>query len=107
MISNGSDPARRGRGNLLRLGDPEQHFWLVRSVARVMDVNIGEAVMRGDLECEDYRAMVNRCRQCLLVKACQDWLARSCGHADVPPEGCVIATDLNRLKTITTTKGAY
>ncbi|MFU8883336.1 MAG: DUF6455 family protein [Rhodobacterales bacterium] len=110
MISNGSDHRRRETlqtGVVLRLGDPDRHFWLVRSVARVMGLNLGAAVARGDLGRSDFRNMVNRCRTCPRVDRCESWLAASGGICATPPPGCAVAPDLTRLKQLTPNKGAH
>lgn len=108
MISGASDRSggEARMGVVVGLGDPDRHFWLVRSVARVMDLDLGAALGRGDLHRDDYRAIVNRCRTCPLVEACQNWLAFSGGRADMPPPGCLIAADLDKLKRKTSSKGA-
>ena len=110
MFSQGADH-RKGdapeTGVILRLGDPDRHFWLVRSVARVMSLNLGAAVARGDLEREAYRGIVNRCRRCPLVAQCESWLAASGGLSATPPPGCAVASDLERLTELTTSKGAH
>ncbi|MFD1196363.1 DUF6455 family protein [Seohaeicola saemankumensis] len=92
---------------ILHLGDPDRHFWLVRSVARVMGISLGEALLQGAMEQDACRRMIDRCRTCAVVRACHDWLAESSGRADAPPPGCVISTDLNRLKCMTRSKGAH
>ena len=110
MISNGSDQAgslRARSGVVLPLGDPDRHFWLFRSVARVIGLNLGEAVSQGTLEREDYRAIVNRCRTCPMVSSCEAWLAASGGSASTPPQGCLVAADIERLRLLTTQKGAH
>jgi hypothetical protein len=108
MIWGGADRSGTGSrmGVLARLGDPDRHFWLARSVARVIGLDLGAAVTRGDLPCDDYRAIINRCRTCPVVEACQNWLGSSSGHAEAPPPGCLIAGDLARLKCRPSTKGA-
>ena len=107
MISGGADRSDKEArmGVVVGLGDPDRHFWLVRSVARVMDLDLGAALACGDLHRDDYRAIVNRCRTCPLVAACQNWLAFSGGQADVAPPGCLIAAELDKLKRKTTRKG--
>jgi|GEM_PF-313826 len=110
MISKASDcaePAQPQGGEIRTLGDPDRHFWLLRSVARVIGLNLGAAFTSGDLEREAYRAIVNRCRTCAIVGACEDWLASSGGSAAAPPPGCLVAADMERLKRITKTKGAH
>jgi hypothetical protein len=93
-------------GIVARLGDPDRHFWLARSVARVIGLDLGAAVTRGDLPPGAYRAIINRCRTCSMVDACQDWLGESGGQADAPPAGCLIAGELNRLKRTQPSNGA-
>jgi hypothetical protein len=93
-------------GVMLGLGDPSRHFWLARSVARVMGLDLGEALARGALPRAEYRAMIDRCRSCALVDACQNWLAASGGQAEAPPPGCRITAELIALKHRTSTKGA-
>ncbi|MCF3593112.1 DUF6455 family protein [Rhodobacteraceae bacterium LMO-12] len=63
--------------NVLPLGDPVMHFWLTRSAARAMGINLSEAMAEGKLTAEDYTAMVTNCRQCAFVEECQSWLATS------------------------------
>jgi hypothetical protein len=108
MIWGGTEYSETGTrmGVLGRLGDPDRHFWLARSVARVIGLDLGAAVTRGDLPSDGYRAIINRCRTCPVVEACQDWLGTSGGHAEAPPPGCLIAGELDRLKHKTSTKGA-
>jgi hypothetical protein len=54
------------------LGDPVRHFFLTRSVARVMGLNLSEAIQRGVLAPEDYAEMVADCSACALVSACRN-----------------------------------
>lgn len=91
---------------VLRLGDPDRHFWLVRSVARVMDLNLGATVASRHLDRDGYRALVNRCRTCDVVEGCESWLAGSATVTDTSPPGCVVAPDLEKLKRMTKDKGA-
>ncbi|MGR3507065.1 MAG: DUF6455 family protein [Paracoccaceae bacterium] len=92
---------------MLPLGDPDRHFWLFRSVARVIGLDLARAVSQGMLERENYSAIVNRCRTCPMVAACETWLATSSGSAATPPQGCLVAADIAQLKTMTKSKGAY
>ena len=111
MPSSPTDLADMMRGEqgcvILHLGDPDRHFWLVRSVARVIGVSLGQAMVQGVIEQDECRQMINRCRTCALVGACEAWLAESGGRADAPPPGCVISTDLNRLKHVMRHEGAH
>ena len=79
------------------LGDPARHFWMTRSVARVMGVNLSEAMRSGRLEPDQYAAMVTRCRGCALVEACEHWLATRTGLSSAPPPGCCNGVLLGRL----------
>ena len=63
------------RSNEIALGDPATHFWLTRSAARAMGVNLSEAMAAGQLTAQGYSEMVTKCRGCGVVEACQNWLA--------------------------------
>lgn len=81
-------------------GDPGLHFWLTRSVAKVMGVSLSEEMARDRLSAQDYASMVSACRQCVLVKSCQCWLGDQKAFAKTPPPGCVngdIMQNLARL----------
>ena len=79
------------------LGDPARHFWLTRSVARVMGVNLSEEMATGRLTAQDYAQMVTQCRQCPHVARCEEWLSGwQSGASDGPP-GCSNTPLLTRL----------
>ncbi len=80
------------------LGDEARHFWLARSVARVMGLNLGDQMRRGNLRAEEYEVMVAACRGCALVEQCEKWLAEPRGSAGLPPPGCRISGPLIRLR---------
>lgn len=83
----------------LTLGDPARHFFMTRSVARVMGLNLNEAMKTGSLAPDTYAGMVTRCRGCALVTACESWLAKQTSLTPTPPPGCcnsTILTDLRR-----------
>lgn len=80
-----------------RLGDPATHFFLTRSVARVMGVNLSEAMAEHELSAADYAEMVNRCRQCQKVATCQEWLGQKRTRPAEAPEHCCNADILRRL----------
>lgn len=63
------------KDNVLHLGDPALHFWMTRSMARAMGVNLSEAMAEGKLSSQDYSDMVTTCRKCAFVEGCQQWLA--------------------------------
>ncbi len=48
---SGADPSAQSAqtAQIVYLGEPDRHFWLLWSVARVMGVNLGETVTRGRL----------------------------------------------------------
>lgn len=81
-----------------RLGDPSLHFFLTRGVARSLGIGLGDALRSGALSPDAYAGMVTRCQKCALVDGCQDWLARSHGYRDTPPEGCPNAPGLLALR---------
>lgn len=80
------------------LGDQARHFWMARSVARVMGLNLAEQIDTGRLRPEEYQVMVAACRGCALVEQCEKWLATHCDLAKMPPPGCRISAPLTRLK---------
>lgn len=81
------------------LGDIERHFWLSRSVARSIGVNLSNAMADKRLSSEEYTMMITRCRAQGCHEACQRWLAAQTGdRPNTPPEYCAIADILKRLK---------
>lgn len=79
------------------LGDAELHFWLTRSVARVMGVNLSEALAHGRLDAHGYAALVTACRQCENVERCTAWLAMQRTCTRTAPPDCVNAPVLQPL----------
>jgi len=80
------------------LGEIERHFWLTRSVSRVIGVNLSEAMAEKRLGPEEYTSMVTHCRAAGCHEACQRWLAAQTGtHPVGPPEYCAHADLLARL----------
>lgn len=79
-------------------GDPSRHFFMTRSVARVMGVNLTKAMHNGVLQPESYASMVSACRDCALVEACETWLASRTDISEVPPPGCRISVPLSDLR---------
>ncbi len=71
------------------IGSPDRHFWITRSVARAMGINLSDALARGRLTPQDYSRMVENCAACSQAAACQEWLGRQAiGHAPAPLPGC-------------------
>ena len=86
------------KSNILHLGDPATHFWLTRSVARAMGINLSEAMASGKLSANDYSSMVTNCRQCAHVEGCQRWLATEAVVRCAAYEACCNKTTLERLQ---------
>lgn len=80
------------------LGDPARHFWMTRSVARVMGLNLYEEMHCGRLEPDEYARMVTCCRGCALVEACEKWLGTQTGVAASAPPGCCNSFMLGQLR---------
>ena len=85
-------------GIVTPLGDPVFHFWLTRSVARSIDVNLSDAMNAGQIDPQGYVEMVTLCRQCRFVSQCEQWLAVNGAGAESAPDMCVNAVKLNALK---------
>ena len=82
------------------LGDPNRAFWLTRSVARTVGLNLSDAIDEGKLSVEDYAEMVTRCRMCPHPETCEVWLAANGKGALLVPDHCANATSLNRVADI-------
>ncbi|KPP83330.1 MAG: hypothetical protein HLUCCO07_12705 [Rhodobacteraceae bacterium HLUCCO07] len=86
------------KDNVLPLGNPELHFWLTRSVARAMAVDLSAAMARGLLSAEDYAGMVTRCRTCPHVAHCTAWLGTGAMQQGKPLDACANREILERLQ---------
>ena len=86
------------KSNILQLGDPAMHFWLTRSAARAMGVNLSEAMAAGKLTPQDYSSLVTTCRQCSFVEGCQRWLATEAVPRCEAFEACRNKEILERLQ---------
>ena len=84
--------------NELPLGDPATHFWLTRSVARAMGVNLSEAMAAGKLSPQRYSEMVTNCRGCHLVADCQSWLATEAVLRSSALDACLNRSSLESLQ---------
>ncbi|MFZ7091800.1 DUF6455 family protein [Primorskyibacter sp. 2E233] len=80
------------------LGDPARHFFMTRSVARVMGLSLTEELQTGHLAPETYAAMVTRCRGCALIEACEEWLSSQTQLSAAPPPGCCNGVELAKLR---------
>ena len=81
------------------LGDINRHFWLLRSVARSMDIDLSAAMAEGRLTEAGYAEMVTRCRARSCSGTCMAWLACQQAIAEAAPDGCANAEELRRLKS--------
>ncbi len=79
------------------LGDADRHFWINRSLARSLDVNLSEAMLEKDLTAKEYATLVTRCRACQHVDECVAWLASCSTGSDRAPDFCPNAETFNRL----------
>ncbi len=70
------------------LGDPDLHFWLTRSVGRVMGLNFSEEMANDRLTPKAYADMVTECRGCPRVTTCQRWLSEQSDVTYSAPPGC-------------------
>lgn len=87
------------------LGEIEKHFWLTRSVARVLQINLSEALAKGYLTETGYAEMVTRCRASGCESACAQWLSTESGCPREAPVHCANAECLNRLREFQHPKG--
>jgi uncharacterized protein DUF6455 len=80
------------------LGEVEQHFWLNRSVARAMGVNLSDSMADGSLSETGYAELITKCRAAGCSEACAQWLAQQTGFNAEAPTHCANADALTRLK---------
>lgn len=80
------------------LGDFNQHFWLLRSVAQEAGIDLGEAMREGRITALDYAATVTRCRGAGCANACALWLANNRHRKGDTPEFCANRPILQQLK---------
>jgi len=79
-------------------GALDRHFWLTRSMARVIGINLSDAMAKKRFSPDDYAVMIARCRAKGCHEACQRWLAaQTSARPTSPPEYCAIADCLVRL----------
>lgn len=87
---------------VMRLGDPDLAFWMTRSVARAIGINLLHSMEAGALSAADYAALVTRCRKCPHAEVCTAWLAINGAGADRAPDHCANADALNALRPLLT-----
>lgn len=81
----------------MNTGDFDRHFWLTRSVARMIGVNLSQAMSAGRMTADDYCALITQCQKCGNSETCESWLASQTGQSDRAPDHCANAPMLNRL----------
>ncbi|MEQ9261475.1 MAG: DUF6455 family protein [Roseovarius sp.] len=85
----------------LPLNDPTQAFFLTRSIARALSVNLSEVMHHGAFTPGDYAKLINQCRACGRSEQCMAWLAGNGAGAERAPEFCPNGPTLEELaKTI-------
>lgn len=84
-------------GGSLSRGAIERHFWLTRSVARVLGISLTEAMACGHLTEAGYAEMITRCRAGGCSVLCEAWLATQLERPDSVPAHCANAELLDRL----------
>ena len=63
----------------------ENQSKLVRQMADMLEVDLGEAVLSGKLNNFPYQDIVHRCSRCLEQDACQKWMDTNApGQAETP-----------------------
>lgn len=67
--------------------DAPRAWWLTRGMARIIGVNLPQAVLDGWLGRSELAGLISRCDGCSQSAQCNDWLARS-ARASGLPEFC-------------------
>ena len=67
--------------------DAPRAWWLTRGMARIIGVNLPQAVLDGWLGRSELAGLITRCDGCSQSSQCNDWLARS-ARASGLPEWC-------------------
>ena len=73
------------------LSKAEFGFWLMRSAARKLGVDLHEAMNIGDFTAQKYAAMVVNCCKCSMVDECQAWLDQPQADTECALSGCANA----------------
>lgn len=75
-------------------------FWLMRSAARKLCVDLREAMNIGDFTAQEYAAMVANCCKCSVVGECQAWLDQPQASTKCTLSGCVNANALAEMANL-------
>lgn len=81
-------------------GDIDLNFWLTRSLARRMGVNLTETMHHGFLTQEDFARMISSCRCCVHGAARMSFLSENKGPADTAPGYCCNGEILSELSAL-------
>lgn len=79
-------------------GAVNRHFWLTRSMARTLGINLSRAVASGRLSSDDYAEMVAKCSASNCAHRCALWLACQTTTPDTAPDFCVHSERFKRLQ---------
>ncbi|WP_408015025.1 DUF6455 family protein [Roseovarius gahaiensis] len=80
-----------------RLGDQCHHYWLLKDMARVTDVDLVRAFRDGRITSCEWAEMIDLCRACEWVDGCQSWLQTAKAPRPIPPH-CRNSARLAHLK---------
>lgn len=61
------------------VGEADLNFWIVRGIARRMDVSVSDAMYDGQLSRAAFVCMVERCRVCRAASDCLGSMAEATG----------------------------
>ncbi len=70
------------------LDDDSQAFWMLRSAARKLDIDLSAALAEGRLSASGYARAVRTCRRCCCQAECQAWLGNGQADARDAPARC-------------------
>ena len=69
------------------LGDRKRHYWLAQRMAKTSGTDLVSVYAAGDLSQKQWAGMVEACRGCDWIEACERWLAKT-EAADEVPSSC-------------------
>lgn len=76
----------------------DRHYWLARSVARVIGADPTRALAQGRIDSDTYADMIVTCRNGNCSAICLRWLGDPSSDRSSAPRGCAIAEILERLR---------
>lgn len=79
------------------LNDPTQAFFLTRSIARALSVNLSDVMHEGAFSPDDYAKLIDQCRACGRSQQCLAWLGQNGAGAAQAPEFCPNGPTLEEL----------